>query len=63
MALLSQAKRSECGTAHFLGLDSYRTLYSPTMLDVSIVNKTSPEANWNRQADGQTADQTEKTTY
>ena len=24
------------------------------MLDVIIVNKTSPEANWNRQADRQT---------
>ena len=23
------------------------------MLDISIVNETSPEANWNRQADGQ----------
>ena len=23
------------------------------MVDVSIVNKTSPEANWNRQADRQ----------
>ena len=22
------------------------------MLDISIVNETSPEANWNRQADG-----------
>ena len=27
MALLSQAKRSECGTIQFLGLDSYWTLY------------------------------------
>ena len=27
VALLSQAKQSECGTVHFLGLDSYRTLY------------------------------------
>ena len=42
--LLSQAKKSECGTAHFVGLDSYKkTLrYSPTMVDVSIVNETSP---------------------
>ena len=24
------------------------------MLDISIVNKTSPEANWNRQADRRT---------
>ena len=24
------------------------------MVDVSIVNETSPEANWHRQADGQT---------
>ena len=24
------------------------------MVDVSIVNKTSPEANWNRQTGGQT---------
>ena len=35
MALLSQAKKLT------------KTLrYSPTMLDISIVNETSPEANW-----------------
>ena len=28
--------------------------YSPTMVDVSIVNETSPEANWNRQTGRQT---------
>ena len=28
MALLSQAKQSECGNVHYLGLDSYRTLYN-----------------------------------
>ena len=28
--------------------------YSPTMVDVSIANETSPEANWNRRAGGQT---------
>ena len=27
------------------------------MLDVSIVNETSPEANWNRRADRQTGGQ------
>ena len=27
------------------------------MLDISIVNETSPEANWNRQADRQTGRQ------
>ena len=30
------------------------------MVDVSIVNKTSPEANWNRQTDRQTDGQTGK---
>ena len=42
--------------------------YSPTMVDVSIVNETSPEANWNRktgrqtdrQADRQTGRQTDR---
>ena len=29
------------------------------MLDISIVNETSPEANWNRQADRQTGRQTD----
>ena len=28
------------------------------MLDVSIVNETSPEANWNRQTGGQAGRQT-----
>ena len=28
------------------------------MVDVSIVNETSPEANWNRRTDGQTDRQT-----
>ena len=32
------------------------------MLDISIVNETSPEANWNRQADRQTDRQTNKQT-
>ena len=41
MALLSQAKKLT------------KTLrYSPAMLDISIVNETSPEANWNGQPDG-----------
>ena len=32
------------------------------MVDVIIVNKTSPEANWNRQADRQTDRQTDRRT-
>ena len=55
VALLSQAKQSECGTVHFLGLESFRTLYNtPQLLDVSIVNETSLEANWNRRTGRQT---------
>ena len=34
------------------------------MVDVSIVNETSPEANWNRQADSRMADgRTDKSVY
>ena len=33
------------------------------MVDVSIVNTTSPEANWNRQIDRQTDGQTGRQTY
>ena len=32
------------------------------MVDVSIVNENSPEANWNRQADKQTDRQTDRQT-
>ena len=33
------------------------------MVDVSIGNETSPEANWNRQADMQTGGRTDKPVY
>ena len=32
VALLNQAKQSECSNVHFLGLDSYRTLYDTPQL-------------------------------
>ena len=33
------------------------------MVDVSIGNETSPEANWNRQADRQVGGRTDKPVY
>ena len=40
--LLSQAKTSECGTAHFWGLDSYRTLYETPQQCYTLVLSTKP---------------------
>ena len=37
--------------------------YSPTMIDVSIVDETSPEANWNRQTGRQADRRTDKPRY
>ena len=34
-----------------------------SLLDNSIVNETSPEANWNRRADRQTDGRTDRQTY
>ena len=42
MALLSQAKQSEGGTVHILGLDSYRTLYDTPQQCLTIVLSTNP---------------------
>ena len=60
VALLSQAKQSECGTVHFLGLGSYRTLYNTPQHGRCLVLST--KANWNRQAGRQTDRQEDRRT-
>ena len=57
MATLSQAKRSECGTVHFLCLDSYRTLYDTPQPSWTLVLSTKPLyklTGTDRRTDGRT---------
>ena len=58
MALLSQPKQSECGTVHFLGLNSYRTLYNTPQQWQMLVLSTKPlQKLTGRQIDRQTGGQ------
>ena len=57
MALLSQAKESEYGTVHFLGQDSYRTLYdTPEQSDILALSTKPLQklTGTDRQPDGRT---------
>ena len=53
---LSQIKQSECGTVHFLCLDSYRTLYDTPQQCQMLVLSTKPLQNLTGK-DGQTGRQ------
>ena len=66
VAPLSQAKKSEGGTAHFLGLDSYRTLYDTPQQCQTLVLSMKPlqkltgtDRRTAGQMDGQTDGQTD----